>query len=134
MVETQIVTMTKVTCYKCGVPFSMPEHLSKKKRQHGETFWCPNGHSQWWGESTVDKLERKLKQMKSSRDYWERASSEERADHEHTRNRLRATKAAHTRTKNRIHKGVCPHCNRHFEDLQRHMETKHPDKAEESTG
>lgn len=37
------------------------------------------------------------------------------------------TKAAHTRTKNRIAKGVCPCCSRTFLDLQRHMQTKHPD-------
>jgi len=30
--------------------------------------------------------------------------------------------------KKRIHAGVCPHCNRHFQNVERHMKTKHNEK------
>lgn len=29
--------------------------------------------------------------------------------------------------KNRVANGVCPCCNRHFENLERHMKGQHPD-------
>jgi Fe-S oxidoreductase len=46
----------------------------------------------------------------------------------------RAQKAAKTRIKNdrdriktRVANGVCPHCNRTFQNLARHMASQHPD-------
>tara|TARA_Y100000310_G_scaffold338946_1_gene430083 strand:- start:1163 stop:1354 length:192 start_codon:yes stop_codon:yes gene_type:complete len=35
-----------------------------------------------------------------------------------------------TKLKNRAKAGVCPCCNRTFQNLSRHMETKHPDFGE----
>ena len=131
MATVQTVTITMVTCYKCGVPFSMPGHLSEQKRQQGESFWCPNGHKQWWGESEVDKLKRKLKNEKQSREYWVKRVHSEQEEHQTTKNSLRSHKAAKTRIINRVHKGVCPHCNRHFKNLHAHMASQHPKEVAE---
>ncbi|HEX9950777.1 MAG TPA: hypothetical protein VGB53_03340 [Rubricoccaceae bacterium] len=40
---------------------------------------------------------------------------------ERQKRRAAAQKGAHTRTKKRIAAGVCPCCNRTFQDLARHM-------------
>jgi hypothetical protein len=44
--------------------------------------------------------------------------------------RRRAEKAAKTKIKNRVAKGVCPCCNRTFQNLADHMKSKHPDYAD----
>jgi len=41
-------------------------------------------------------------------------------------------KAALTRMTNRIAFGVCPCCHRHFDNLQRHIATKHPEFLKDS--
>lgn len=46
---------------------------------------------------------------------------------------LRATKGRLTKTKKRIANGVCPCCNRHFVNLERHMTGKHPDYTKEQS-
>ncbi len=35
-----------LTCYKCGIAFAVPRHYATRLRESGESFWCPNGHSQ----------------------------------------------------------------------------------------
>lgn len=41
--------------------------------------------------------------------------------------KIRAEKGAKTKLKKRIAKGACPCCNRHFVNLQRHIEGQHPE-------
>jgi hypothetical protein len=48
----------------------------------------------------------------------------------------RRSKAAYkgqlTKVRRKVANGSCPCCNRHFENLQRHMQTKHPEYVAES--
>lgn len=116
-VEMKIVTET---CCECGILFGMPDYLVKRLKTEGGAFYCPNGHGQHYVKPENVRLSEEIK--------WYRARlKEDRAELQATKNSLRATKAAHTRTKNRIKNGVCPCCNRHFENLHRHMQTKHPE-------
>lgn len=46
---------------------------------------------------------------------------------QHVENQLRATKGVVTKIKKRVSKGVCPCCNRSFENLKNHMESQHPE-------
>lgn len=51
---------------------------------------------------------------------------------DHAERQASARKGQVTRLKNRAAAGVCPCCTRSFENLRRHMTTKHPTfKAEE---
>ena len=59
--------LATVTCYKCGVLFGMPSYMQQKRQEDGESFWCPNGHSQVYCESQVKKLEKQLAQEKERR-------------------------------------------------------------------
>ena len=45
---------------------------------------------------------------------------------------LRTTKGHLTRSRKRACRGLCPFCKRHFVNVQRHVETKHPDAAKEA--
>jgi hypothetical protein len=121
------VTLESVTCYLCGVAFGMPSGLRAKRLEDSKTFYCPNGHGQHYTETEATRLRRQLELKTNEADRQrERAERKER--------QLIAAKGRITRAKNRVAAGVCPvnECHRHFNNLGRHMATKHPDfKARE---
>jgi hypothetical protein len=63
------------TCCKCGIQFSIPdEYLNKLRRCHN-TFYCPNGHPQYYPgktdeEKKIEALERQVNFFKDDRDYY----------------------------------------------------------------
>lgn len=121
------------TCPACSMMFAAPHRFVAERRVDGQSFFCPAGHPMGFHETEVDRLKKQLEEQKRAtawaeqgRDSWQRtAKSAERS--------LSATKGVVTRTKNRISKGVCPCCKRSFQDLRRHMGTKHPDYAKQET-
>ena len=107
----------------------------------GETFYCPRGHGQHYnrGPSEADKLRQerdRLKQDAARKDEviaYERRCREladQRA--ERSKRQTAAAKGQVTRLKNRASAGVCPCCNRQFQNLKRHMDSQHPDFASEA--
>lgn len=116
------------TCYRCKQPFGLPaDVLSVLKRSH-QTFYCPWGHAQYYlegdSEETILRLERDRLKQEAARLHEQIRESREWAQRE--QRRAVALKGVATRLKNRAAKGVCPCCNRSFENLRRHMTTKHP--------
>lgn len=128
------LNLVEMTCGECGIVFAVPEHFKKECLRTHQGWFCPNGHSRvFTGESVEEKakrLEKELLNSKESKDWYQKQWLDERGEHQDTKNSLRATKAAKTRLKNRIKNGVCPCCQRHFTNLQRHIETKHPEYNE----
>ena len=128
-VERQLVTET---CCNCGVLFAMTKEfkqgkLDNRHKHNQRTFYCPNGHAQWYvGETEAQKLKRELEQAQRAKEWYEGRyrSAEQRATHE--RNRANGYKGHATRLTKRVKAGVCICCNRTFKDLARHMATKHP--------
>lgn len=113
-------------CPVCGVEVVMPSNLLRTLRESKRSFYCVNGHSQSFKESEADKLKRKIEQLErekkwaeTSRDSWR----EQAAHHERSKN---AMKGQLTKVKKRVGRGVCPCCNRSFENLRNHMAVKHP--------
>ncbi len=52
------MTMYEQSCIRCGVRFSMPTELDNQLRNCHNTFYCPNGHKQYYpGKSETEKLE-----------------------------------------------------------------------------
>lgn len=101
--------------------------LIQERRRSGEAYWYPNGHqlifSKTEGQLLREQLERAqatLVSVEDQRDAAERSN--------------RALRGVVTRERKRVSNGVCPCCNRHFEQLGRHMKNKHPNYAEVSTG
>lgn len=112
-------TLTVISCGDCAIPFAIPANLHRRYRQDGDSFWCPNGHRISYSQTEYEKVSEELAATKTS-------LLREQNEHATTEARRRAEKAAKTKIKNRIGKGVCPCCNRHFANVERHMASQHP--------
>lgn len=116
-------------CGVCGVTFTVPERVYNYRRRKGGFNFCPNGHQWGWSEGTEKRDELRaerdrLKQAVAQRDDEVRHEREMR---EHAERRTAAAKGQITKLKKRASAGVCPCCNRTFQNLARHMKTKHPE-------
>lgn len=111
------------TCCKCKTQYCFTDEFRRVALERCEqfTFFCPNGHPQHYvrGESEVDKLRRE-------RDRLAQQIAAKNDAIEHERRRVAAVQGQVTRLKNRAKAGLCPCCNRSFQNLARHMTTKHP--------
>jgi hypothetical protein len=116
-----------ISCYKCSCMFAVPRSVRRRWLDSGSTFYCPNGHDQHYTESSVQKLEKQLAEERRRREFAQNNAAAERAARERTERSNRAIRGATTRIRNRIKNGVCPCCTRTFVNLQRHMQTQHPD-------
>lgn len=123
--EGQLVV---TTCW-CGIAHAVPEalydHMKAQKRdglkQPG--VYCPLGHV--WvisGEGEAEKLRKELERERSRR-------ARIAAERDQMQASLSATRGVVTRMKKRASAGVCPCCNRSFENVRRHMANRHPDYA-----
>lgn len=110
------------TCCNCGVEFGMPSEVNRRRHQDGGSFYCPNGHSQHYTQSEVQKLQKQLDEAKRDAE-WQR-QLRDKADKS-----LIAQRGENTKLRKRIANGVCPCCKRSFSNLHRHMEQQHPDFA-----
>ena len=121
---------TDTACPTCGVVYYVRRHWLDQKRERCDTCYCPNGHPWSYTESTATKLrlERdRLKQRLAQKD--DQIADEQRWRESAVRSTA-AYKGQITKIKKRAGNGVCPCCNRSFENLKRHMTSKHPDYAE----
>lgn len=127
-----LVQYRRLQCTTCAVVYFFPEGWCEKSREEGRSWKCPNGHGQWYGESETDKIRRErdlLKQRIAQRDDLIAENNKRIAEGER---KLSATKGVVTRIKNRVGRGVCPCCNRTFENLHRHMSGQHPTYVSEA--
>lgn len=120
-----VSTLTVMVCGGCGVTFAMPQRLRDKRLNDHKNFYCPNGCCRHFvGETREESLEKQLRNANSRNAHL--------ADQLDSAKRSRDAYKGHlNRTKKRVKNGVCPCCNRTFQDLARHMETKHPRFNEE---
>lgn len=117
IITSQTVLKT-TTCVNCGVIYAMPETLMNYHQLHGEIHYCPNGHGQSFTEPEVPKLEKELREqknyLKNAKDMLDGALQD-----------LNEKSKELKQVKKRIHAGTCPHCHRHFVNVERHMKSKH---------
>lgn len=60
-------TLSTAECCNCGVAFAMPTELKKKLLQTQDSFYCPNGHKQYYvGKARVERLENALADAKDT--------------------------------------------------------------------
>lgn len=129
--QTVFLSLVKMQCPSCSVVYAVPADFRSRRQNDGKSFFCPNGHSLSYGDTLEKRLQRQLDNMQDQRD-----AANERARRERERgDRLKASRAAYkaqtTKLKKRAAAGVCPCCNRQFQDLHRHMKNKHPEFVEE---
>ena len=119
------LTYVAVRCGECDINFGMPREFYDARQDDGRTWYCPNGHSCCFRESSEEKLKREL-------DRTTRCLQSTQGQLHITENSRRAYKGQLTKTRRRVSNGVCPCCNRTFADLANHMHDKHPEWAGES--
>lgn len=125
-------TLTIKNCPMCFIEYGAPQALFDKRHENGGSWYCPNGHSIKFTESTADKLRLERDRLKQEaarlaeqvelQRKWRREADEGRKAAER---RAAGARGQVTRLRNRAAAGLCPCCNRSFVNLQRHMSTKH---------
>lgn len=111
--------MYVIDCGNCHVLFAIPNEMDERLRESHETFYCPNGHSRVYAGKTAaqratERAQRAEEQLRATRELLE-----------HEERRRAAAQGQVTKLKNRVKNGVCPECNRHFVNVERHMTTQH---------
>lgn len=114
------VNFETVDCYKCGVTFAVSAALRGNWLRDKTEFFCPNGHSQSYLESTAQRLQRELDAAKRDAE-WQKQRAETAAK------RAEKAERATTRLQKRVNCGVCPHCQRTFKQMAAHIKSKHPE-------
>lgn len=114
--QTEFVTEQ---CCHCGISFAMTADLYRRRLNDHNKFYCPNGHAQHYsGKTEAQKLRDQLERERSMRE----ATEARAVKIEKHRNQI---KKAHQKMRARVMNGVCPCCNRTFQNLMRHMQTEH---------
>lgn len=128
------VGLTTETCITCGIAFGMPEDFHANLRRNGKTFYCPNGHSMWFGKGEADRLREQLRaaeaQATAAKDQADAARRHAQAEtnmRQAAERSAAAFKGQVTQLRNRVARGQCPCCHRTFADVARHMVSQHPE-------
>jgi hypothetical protein len=118
--DTLTTQMIYETCCNCFVVFGMTQELYRQRKQDGRSFYCPNGHGQYYSKSTESTLKEKLKAAEENARWW-------KGEAEFKSRQVSNRQGQITKIKNSIKQGFCPLCNdKHFPDLETHMCEKHP--------
>ena len=122
-VNQQAVTIARVVinandCPSCGIIYGLTNDYENARQEDGKRWYCPNGHRQHFiGKTDKEKLAQAratITHLGDQKDAAQRSADD--------------YKGHFTRVKKKVERaenGVCPHCNRSFADLRRHMESKH---------
>lgn len=115
------LSFATIDCCTCGLTFAVPESFERALRDKHQGFHCPNGHPLVFNaKNEAEKLRDELAKEKQRREMAEREAGME------ARRAVTAEQELARVTK-RVKNGVCPCCNRTFQNLARHMKTKHPE-------
>jgi hypothetical protein len=125
--------LTVMHCGRCGGIYAINERYRQKKEETAGGWHCPYCQNSWgYFGKTEAQRERALRKQAEDRLIRERAAFDQRAEYLKTQAtkaeaKRRAEKGAKTKLKKRIANGVCPCCNRHFGNVQRHIAHMHPE-------
>ncbi len=125
--ESKTLTFETLCCGVCGVWFALTTEMHAKMR-NGDCYHCPNGHSITYRKTEAQQLRERLaeteRQLRESKC---ETLAERHAKEFAERSKVASERktAASERKLARVNAGVCPCCNRTFQNLSRHMATKH---------
>lgn len=131
-VDTDLQT---ISC-QCGGVYAIGCAYYEQQRREGGSWTCPYCQSGWGfgGKGENAQLKKKLLWQQAAHDQTLAELTDSRELVRVTESRRRAERGAKTKLKNRIAKGVCPCCNRSFQNLHRHMTSQHPDWVKSESG
>ncbi len=121
----------KITnCPTCGGTYALSAQFLDERRDDGVGWHCPYcQNSIAYCKSETDRLRQELERQKQSTAY-QRREKERYLQHRNTlqrsRNGMKSVLVREQKKLARIRRGVCPCCNRHFKNVQRHMDSQHP--------
>ncbi len=128
---TDTVTLKTMKCGTCGMRFALPQTFYDSCYNEGGFWTCPLGHSRGWNKGNtpteLEKLEAKIAAKDNDLEYYRKRNNEIFEQKERVERQLAAQKGQVTKLKKRVAAGVCPCCNRTFQNLSRHMTAKHAD-------
>jgi len=121
-------------CARCSMMFGVPSDFIQRRRDDHNTFYCPNGHSNWYpGKSDKEKLQDEVAWLRRDTQWHDDQRRAAEKDAAHQRRVAAAAKGRITKMKNRIAAGVCPApgCKRSGlgKDVAAHLKTCHPDSS-----
>lgn len=98
---TELLTTARLavtSCCVCGISFAVPDSWLEKRREVGDTFYCPNGHSLTFRRSeaqklreTVSRLEMRTRHLEDQCDASERSRRALRGSNTKLRKRIAST-------------------------------------------
>jgi hypothetical protein len=109
-------------CGTCGVWHAFPETIYEHCYREGGFWSCPNGHRRGWDKGAEKK---EVDLLRQERDRLKQRQAMLEDDIAAARRLTAAAKAETTKLRKRVGAGVCPCCNRTFQNVARHMATKH---------
>jgi DNA repair exonuclease SbcCD ATPase subunit len=117
-------TLTVTSCW-CGIRLAIPDNLYKHLREsERNACYCPLGHTFVFSntlEEQLNETRRRLEEARRREGATRSLLDQEERSHAATRGHLTRKRVQ----LQRVEAGVCPHCNRSFQNLARHMKTKH---------
>jgi hypothetical protein len=117
----EVIDFVLEECCNCGTPFMIPKRLQKQLINNQNTFYCPSGHPQsYCGKTEAQKLKEKLDLLQQESQQNEQKWMDKYLDEVSVKQKLE-------KQLKRVHNGVCPCCNRSFQNLKRHIDTMHPE-------
>lgn len=123
------VTLTTTSCGECGGVYAINERVRASHAQKGTGWNCPYCKCGWGYFSSGEnkRLKRELDEAKQATERERKRKEWAQQEARNAEKRASAQKGLVTRIRNRVGNGVCPCCNRTFQDLQRHMHSQHPE-------
>lgn len=122
-------TLETMTCVDCGMQFAAPAGYETERRKDGRPFYCPNGHSMSFKETEADRLRKQLAARDREIEFQKNQRRYADDERQRVQRQLIAAKGQATKLRKRVACGVCPACKRTFDNVARHMQSKHPDYA-----
>ena len=108
-------------CCNCGIPFAMTADFQSRRLKDRNSFYCPAGHRQAYiGKSNEQKLKDQLASKQRELERQAQRSSNLQVQRD-------SLNRSYNKMRDRVKNGVCPCCNRTFQNLQNHIQIKHPD-------
>ena len=121
----ETLSLTKIECGECSIVFAMPTSKYNRCRDQGEGWCCPNGHNRVFCKSENAKLQEQLNAERQKAVREQQAREQSQAETNELREKNNKITGKLSRVYKRVRNGVCPCCNRHFDNLEGHMKTKH---------
>lgn len=115
--HTYAVTLYTEVCINCGIPFAIPTDYRNRLKEKHTTFYCPNGHSQFYsGKTEAEQLRDKMKEKDN-----------QLAQATTTKIQLESQLNDAKKKIVNVAKGKCPCCDKSFKVLSKHLANKHPE-------